>query len=378
MYERILQKKIQKNLFKGKAMVIAGARQTGKTTLAECLIKESKHKTSTIIFNCDNYDDREKLNNVNLTFLGNLIGEKKIIFIDEGQKVETIGQTIKLLVDHYKTKKQIIVTGSSALNLLYKTQETLTGRKFVYYLYPLSLEEIYSKKDLFKLYKDLEHNLIFGTYPDVVNQKSFSNKRKILKELASSYLYKDILEHEAIKNSDILMKILKSLAFQISNEVSYHELSNLIGIDLRTIERYIDLLEKNYIIFRLPPYSTKKRREISRMNKIYFYDLGIRNTLVDNLNFLENRNDTGALFENFMISERLKHREYHELYASQYFWRTYDGSEVDLIEERGGKIHGFEFKWNKKKSLRRPLKWLEYKNSTFKVITKEDIHSFLM
>ena len=378
MYKRTLQKKIKKKLFKGKAIVIVGARQTGKTTLAECLIKRSKHTTNTIAFNCDNYDDREKLNNVNLTFLQNLIGEKKIIFIDEGQKVETIGQTIKLLVDHYKVKKQIIVTGSSALNLLHKTQEPLTGRKFVYNLYPLSLEEIYTRENLFKLYKELEHNLIFGTYPDVVNQKSFSDKRKVLKELTSSYLYKDILEHESVKSSDVLVKILKSLALQIGNEVSYHELSNLIGLDLRTVERYIDLLQKNYIIFRLPPYATKKRREISRMNKIYFYDLGIRNTIIDNLNFLEARNDTGALFENFMICERLKYREYHEVYASQYFWRTYDGSEVDLVEEMGGKIYGFEFKWNKKKSSRKPLKWLEYKDSTFKVITKEDIHHFVI
>lgn len=378
MFERILQKELLKKLFKGKAIVMAGARQTGKTTLIESLIKQTNHKNNTILFNCDNYDDREKLNNVNLTFLENLIGNNKIIFIDEGQKVETIGQTAKLLVDYYKNKKQVIITGSSALNLLYKTQEPLTGRKFVYNLYPLSMEEIYTESKLQKLYKELEMNLIYGTYPDIVNQHSFKEKKEVLKEITTSYLYKDILEHENVKSSSILIKLLKALSLQIGREVSYHELSNIIGIDLRTVERYIDLLEKNYIVFRLLPYSTKKRREITKMNKVYFYDLGIRNTLIDNLNTLENRNDTGLLFENFMIVERLKHREYHQIYSSQYFWRTYDGSEVDLIEERDGKLYGFEFKWKAGKYAREPLKWLEYKNSLFKIITKMEIPRFIM
>ena len=379
MYQRKLKTKIERKFFKGKALILIGARQTGKTTLVRTLIDESKYKSNFISFNCDNYDDREKLTNVNLTFLQNLIGDTKIIFIDEGQKVETIGQTIKLLVDHYKNKNQIIVTGSSAFNLLYKTQEELTGRKLVYNLYPLSLKEIYSKNDLQKLYKELELLLIYGLYPDVVNQKSFKDKREILKELASSYLYKDILEHQTIKSPDILIKLLKALALQIGNEVSYHEISNIIGIDLRTVERYIDLLEKSFIIFKLPPYSTKKRREISRkMNKIYFYDLGIRNALIDNFNSLENRQDVGGLFENFLIVERLKYREYNDIYSSQYFWRTYDGSEVDLIEERGGKLHGFEFKWAKKNHNRKPQKWLDYKNSSYKTITKEDFLGFVL
>lgn len=378
MYKRILRKILEKKLFCGKALVIVGPRQVGKTTLAEDLINNSEYKNNCLSFNCENYDEREKLTNVNLTFLKGLVEKKKIIFIDEGQKVETIGQTLKLLVDHYKTKKQIIVTGSSSLNLLDKTQEPLTGRKFVYRLYPLSLEEVHGKNDLLNLYKKLEEYLVFGLYPEVVKQDSFNEKIEILKELTSSYLYKDILEFQNIKSPDILMKLLKALALQVGSEVSYHEVSSIIGLDLRTVERYVDLLEKNFIIFRLPPYSINKRREISKMNKIYFYDLGIRNTLINNLNRLDSRSDTGKLFENFMIIERMKYREYHKIYGDQFFWRTYDGSEVDLIEERDGKLFGFELKWKEKKYSRKPLKWLEYKGSSYKVITPKDLSGFVL
>ncbi len=377
MLTRELEKLIKKDFFKGKALIIVGARQTGKTTLAEKVIKNSKYESKTIFFNCDFIDDREKLNNVNLTRLEKLIGNDKIIFIDEGQKVQTIGQTLKILVDHYKKEKQVLVTGSSSLNLLDKTEEPLTGRKFVFRLYPLSIREIYPDMDLHKIYKDLEEYLIFGLYPDVVNNSSFKEKTRILKELTSSNLYKDILEFQSVKSSSLLVRLLKLLSLQIGKEVSYHELSNNLGIDLRTIERYIDLLEKNFIIFRLPPYSMNKRREISRMNKIYFYDLGIRNALINDFNLLENRNDKGELFENFMIVERLKYREYHQIYADHYFWRTYDGSEVDLIEDRGGKLFGYEFKWKEKKWSKKPLKWLEYKNSSYSIITRDNLEKFI-
>ena len=378
MYRRILKENIEKKFFKGKALILIGARQTGKTTLIKSILNAPKYKSTVLNFNCDFPDDRGSINNVNLTSLEKLIGDNKIVFIDEGQKVETIGQTVKILVDHYKSKKQIIITGSSSFNLLDKTQESLTGRKLVFKLYPLSLEEIYSKKNLQKLYKELEELLIFGTYPDVIHQNSFADKRESLNELTSSYLYKDILGFQNLKSPDILVKLLKALALQLGQEVSYHEISNILGLDLRTVERYIDLLEKNFVVFRLPPYSTSKRREISKMNKIYFYDLGVRNTLINNLNGLENRNDVGPLFENFMIAERLKFREYHRMFAGQFFWRTYDGSEVDLIEERDGKLFGYEFKWNIKKHARKPLKWLEYKNSSFKRITKDDIPTFVL
>lgn len=379
LYQRLIEKKLKKNTFCGKALIVIGPRQVGKTTLIEQVLKNFSSKKYTVLkFNCDFSKDREMLEQNNLEFLEKVIGNANILFIDEGQKVQKIGETLKILIDHYKKKIQIFVTGSSSFNLLYKTQEPLTGRKFVYNLYPLSLPEIYSKDNLLKIHRELENHLIFGNYPEVIKENSFKRKINILEELTSSYLYKDILEFQQLKNPFILDKLLKALALQIGQEVSYNELSNLLEIDKATVEKYINLLEQCFVIFRLPSYSQRKRRELSRLRKVYFYDVGIRNTVINNFNFIQSRDDTGRLFENFMITERLKYREYHDIHSSQYFWRTYDGSEVDLIEERGGKLSGFEFKWNVNKKIRTPQKWLEYKNSSFEVITKEDIGKFVM
>lgn len=355
MYKRLLKDTISRDLFKGKAIVITGARQTGKTTLSSELVTSSEYKEASIFFNCDNPTDRELLADKDLEFLIQLVGKAKIIVIDEGQKVKNIGQTLKLLVDHYKKQKQILVTGSSSINLLEDTEEALTGRKHVHVLFPLSLEEIHPDKDLLGIFKKLDFLLVFGSYPEVETRESFADKIDLLKELTSSYLYKDILEFQKIKNSAVITNLLKALAFQIGSEVSYNELSRLVGIDKKTVEHYIDLLEKNFIIFRLPPYTKNKRREISKLRKIYFYDLGIRNALINNFNFIDSRNDVGALWENFMIIERLKYQAYHKIYSNNYFWRTYDGSEIDFIEERDGKLFGYEFKWgDKEKRIRSP------------------------
>ncbi|MFA6106381.1 MAG: ATP-binding protein [Patescibacteria group bacterium] len=377
MYKRLLKEQIQEKLFKGKAVIITGARQTGKTTLAGEILSEANKKVK--IFNCDNPTDRELLNNKDLEYLELLIGDAEIILIDEGQKVETIGQTLKLLADYFKDKKQIIATGSSSINLLDKTQEALTGRKFVYHLFTLSLEEIYPSKDYLKISKEIENYLIYGNYPDVVTKSSFDEKKELLKELSSSSLYRDILEFQEIKNSTIILNLLKALALQIGHEVSYTEISSLVGIDKNTVERYVDLLEKSYIIFRLPPYAKNKRREISKLRKIYFYDLGIRNAIINNFNALGERNDKGVLWENFLVAERLKYQAYHKIYANNYFWRTYDGAEVDLVEEREGRLYGFEFKWNKKKKTSRPsLKWLEYQDSSYQIICPDDMRGFII
>ena len=376
MFSRIPKLKIKRDFFKGKAIIIAGARQTGKTTLAEEIIDEFELKTK--YFNCDNPDERSLLSNKNLEFLKNIVGNAKIVFIDEGQKVPTIGQTLKLLVDHYGKTKQILVTGSSGFNLLYKTEETLTGRKIVYFLYPLSLEELHPDKDLLGAIKTMEQRLIFGGYPEIASLSSAEEKTNRLKQLASSYLYQDILEFQQVKNSSVILNLLKALAFQIGSEVSYVELGNLIGADKRTAERYVDLLEKNFIIFKLGPYFTNKRKEISKMKKIYFWDLGIRNTVINNLNFLENRNDVGLLWENFAVSERLKFQSYHRIYANNYFFRTYGGSEVDLVEEREEKLFGFEFKWSEKKREKAPAPWAKYPNSRYQLITPQKISGFIL
>ncbi|MBI3626541.1 ATP-binding protein [Candidatus Uhrbacteria bacterium] len=320
-----------------------GARQTGKTTLAQKLLAEQPGRIARN-FNCDNATDRDLLAGQDLGFLIKLIGDASIIFIDEAQKVKGIGEVVKLLVDHFKSQKQIIVSGSSSLNLLDATQEPLTGRKFVYHLYPLSLEEIFPDKNQLEIQKELATLLIYGAYPEVVSAKSFEHKRELLNELSSSYIYKDILEFQLVKNPEHLRKLLKALAIQIGSQVSYTELSRLVGIDQKTIERYIDLMEKSFLIFRLPPLSRNKRKEISKLNKIYFYDLGIRNAVINNFNLLQDRNDLGAMWENFLVAERLKYRAYHNIAVSQYFWRTYDGTEVDLVEEESGvKLTGYEF-----------------------------------
>lgn len=375
MYPRVLKSRILDRMFMGKAIVIAGARQTGKTTLALDIV--SKWEDRTRVFNCDNPTDRESLTDRDLPFLSNLIGDANVVLIDEGQKVSTLGQTVKLLVDHFADRKQIIVTGSSRINLLDMTAEPLTGRKIVFNLFPLSLGEIHPERDILAVQKEIEQLLILGSYPEVVTRPSFEAKIELLGEIHSSYLYKDVLAFQEIRNSDVITRLIKALALQIGSEVSYNELAGLVGVSVKTIENYIDLLEKCFVLFRLPPFSRNKRREISKMKKIYFHDLGIRNAVINNFNFLENRNDVGALWENFLIVERMKYRHYNGIHASQYFWRTYDGSEVDLVEEREGRLFGYEFKWSKR-SKRRPMKWMEYPDSSYDVISRDDIAGFIL
>ena len=374
MYNRAIKSQILAKLFKGKAIIIVGPRQVGKTTISDSLINENGYAKNIIKFNCDNPTDRDKLNNRDFESLDSLIGDKKIIFIDEAQKVETIGQTIKLLVDSYKNTKQVIATGSFSLNLLDKTQEPLTGRKIIFKLFPLSVSELYPDKNLLKISKELEMLLIYGSYPEVINAKGVSDKEDVLRELNSSYLYKDVFEFQEIKNFSILTSLLKALALQVGSGVSYNELANTVGIDKKTVERYIDLLEKNYIIFRLPPYAKNQRRTISKMRKIYFYDLGVRNSIINNYNLLADRADIGALWENFMIIERFKKQEYDKIYTNNYFLRTYDGAEIGLIEERGGKVEGYEFKWKSRPGI----KVKQLAGIGCKFITPENIKGFII
>lgn len=378
MYPRLLQRTIQHNWFKGKAIILAGARQTGKTTLAKQLVQDLGLTSQTRFFNCDNPTDRELLNNQDIEFLTQLIGKAKVIVIDEGQKVSTIGQTTKLLVDYYATKVQIVVTGSSSFHLLRGTEEALTGRKFVYPLFPLSLEEITQSTDALTITKQLDQWLIYGLYPDVVQQTSFADKKEVLRNLTSSYLYKDIFEFYQIKHPDVLVQLLKALALQIGAEVSTTELASLIGIDKKTVERYLNLLEQCFIIFRLLPYHLNKRREITKLKKVFFYDIGIRNAIINNFNFFSDRNDVGALWENFLIVERLKYQAYHGIASSNYFWRTYDGSEVDWVEERDGKVWGYEFKWNANKSVQIPLAWKNNPAVSYQVVSKRTLNHFIL
>ncbi|PCI25424.1 ATPase [Candidatus Peregrinibacteria bacterium] len=377
MFKRSIKQKIISYFFKGEVILLIGARQVGKTSLIESIIHSQKIQDESLLLNCDYIEDRELLNQEKIESLKTIIGNKKYIFIDEGQKVKNIGNTLKMLVDLYKTTKQIVVTGSSSVHILHQTSEPLTGRKNVIHLYPLSIQEITQTNGKLEYMRKFEEFLLFGSYPKILNQNSQNDKIRQLKELVSSNLYRDILEFQLIRNPSVLTKLLKALSLQIGSEVSFHELGNTLGINTRTVEKYVDLLEKSYIIFRLPPYFTNKRKELSKMNKIYFYDLGIRNALINNFNILGNRTDTGALFENYIISERLKHRAYNDIYADQYFWRDYNQNEIDLIEEYNGMLHTFEIKL-KKKNVKIPHSFSEVYTSEYKVINKENILDFFI
>lgn len=376
MIRRILKDNILKHAFQGQVLIIQGPRQVGKTTLALELVKDLKAKGPARIFNCDDPDHRELLENKGLEALKNTVGQAKIVFIDEGQKLSTIGQTLKLLADHYKKTAQIIVTGSSTINLLDRTQEALTGRKKVYTLYPISLEEAAAGGHIEK--DRLESLLVYGNYPHVVTVRKKEDKIGSLKELKTSYLYRDVFDFQGMKNADVFMNLVKALAYQIGSEVSYTELANLLKINRATVERYIHILEQSFIVFRLPVFTRNKRRELSKLRKIYFYDVGIRNAVINNFNSFSKRDDAGALWENFMVIERMKYREYHRIEANQYFWRTYDGSEVDLVEEREGRLYGFEFKWKPRERARVLTKWNEYKGSSYKVITPAEMRGFIL
>ena len=375
MIKRTLKENIIQHAFLGQVLIIQGPRQVGKTTLALDITKSIKDKKVVRIFNCDDPDDRSSLENKGLAVLKNTIGAARVVFIDEGQKLSTIGQTLKLLADHYKKSLQVIVTGSSTMHLLDKTQESLTGRKKVYSLYPVSLEEIFKGKKVD--IKKLEPLLIYGSYPKVVTAKGKQDKVDILKELKTSYLYRDVFDLQGMKNADVFTNLVKTLAHQIGNEVSYRELSNLFKVGYATIERYVHILEQSFIVFHLPVYTRNKRRELSKLRKIYFYDVGIRNSVINNLNPLNTRDDIGALWENFMVVERMKYREYRRIEANQYFWRTYDGSEVDLVEEREGRLYGYEFRWKPRERPRSLSKWNEYKGSSYQVVTPSDLKGFI-
>lgn len=380
MFKRLLEKTILRNLFTGKVIIVSGARQVGKTTLIESVLNKQSTKEKHIrIFNCDEKTDQDILSRNERVYLEKIIGNAKIIFIDEGQKVQNIGETLKLLVDYYKDKKQIIVTGSSRVHLLTETQEPLTGRKTVKNLYPLSLEEIYLTKDLLLLKKELEFLLVYGCYPEVLGKSTFNEKQDVLIEIKESYLYKDVFEFQEVRKPSVIQNLLKAIAFQIGSEVSYHELGTLLGVSRITVERYVDLLEKNNIVFRHYPYATNKRKEISKMHKIYFYDVGIRNAIINNFNLIQNRADIGQIWENFVVAERIKYQEYHNIHSNNYFWRSYNGAEVDFIEEREGKLFGYEIKWKLRgKSMKAPPLWEQYKDSEYTIIHPENMDEFLL
>jgi predicted AAA+ superfamily ATPase len=368
MLKRRIQKSIQDNLFKGQAIVVYGPRQVGKTTLMKQIIRNNKNKNC-LYLNCENFSVQENLKILEAKKIKEYFNNANLVVLDEAQVLKNPGGVIKLMVDTYP-KIQILATGSSSFDLENKLGEPLVGRAYYYKLYPLSVEEVLlNKKDL-----DVEEILKFGLYPEVFFSK---NKEEDINNISSGYLLKDILSFEGIKKSDVLIKLLKLLALQIGNEVSFNELARNLSVDKKTVEKYIDILEKCFIIFKVHGLSRNLRKEVSKNVKIYFYDLGIRNSLILNYNEINKRNDAGGLWENFCILERMKYREYNNIKANIYFWRTYTQKEIDYIEEREGKFFAYEIKWGKGKIVN-PTEFINaYSNSQFEVINKENYLNFI-
>lgn len=374
MVKREIEKDIRHYLFNQKAIIIYGARQVGKTTLVQSLVKE--YKRPTLFLNGDDADIRALFSNPTASKLKPIIGNNKIVVIDEAQRIPETGLVLKIIHDNFK-EIQLIATGSSAFELANKIKEPLTGRKFEYTLYPFSFSELVNHHGFLTEKRLLEHRLIFGYYPDIALSSGL--EQRLLKELASSYLYKDLLMLENIHKPQLLEKILKALALQIGSEVSFHELALLTGSDNQTIEKYIDLLEKTYIIFRLNGLNRNVRNEIKKGKKIYFYDNGIRNAIIGNFLPLTSRTDNGALWENFLVSERIKYNSIHNSDVKEYFWRTTQQQEIDYIEERNNSLSAFEFKWNpNKKAFLSKTFSNAYPGSSFKVISPENINEFIL
>ncbi|MDP2864473.1 MAG: ATP-binding protein [bacterium] len=374
----ITQKHLEnlKNLVQpNKVIVIYGPRRCGKTTLLKKFLESVSEKY--LFVNGEDIFVQEQLNSQSIIKLKNFVGDYKLLAIDEAQRIPNIGLNLKLIVDNIEDIK-VIITGSASFDLYQKLGEPLTGRKITLRLFPLAQLELAKIEKLHETKANLETRLIFGSYPEVILAKDDREKIAYLRELASSYLCKDILEMNGLKHSDKLIKILQLLAFQIGSEVSYSEIAAQCGINKKTVEKYFDLLEKVFVIFKIRGFSRNLRKEVSKNPKYYFYDLGVRNVLINNFNPINLRNDVGMLWENYIISERIKKQEYIGIQANNYFWRTYDKKEIDFIEERGGKLYGYEIKWEPKQ-ISPPKDWKEtYPHSEFLVVSQDNYLEFIM
>jgi len=372
MIRRSLLLKIKDSLFTGKTILLLGPRQVGKSTLLEMLSHETDEKL--LWFNGDNPEDREILNGMNSTKARQMFQDHAIVVIDEAQRLENSGLTIKIIHDNCK-EIQIIATGSSSFELSDKIKEALTGRKWTFNLFPMSLKELKDNSGLPDLYRTLENRMIYGSYPDILNRPG--NERLALQELVSDYLYKDLLMLKGTRKPEVLEKLVKALAYQVGNQVSNRELSDLLKIDKDTVEKYISLLEEAFIIFRLPSFASNLRNELKQSKKIYFIDNGIRNAVINQFNPLSLRTDTGTLWENLMISERLKYNRYNQRFVNCYFWRTTAQQEIDYLEESDGNLAAFEFKWKARKTMKFPGAFLKaYPNATQTLVDKDHFEVF--
>jgi len=372
MINRFLQPQLESMLGSHKAIIVMGARQVGKSTLLQLLLGQ---RQDVLWLNGDNNDVQTLFTAISAERMHSLMGTKRVLVIDEAQRIPNIGVQLKIIIDQL-SDVQVIATGSSSFELASKVNEPLTGRKREFKLFPLTFNEMVEHSSLIEELRLIPHRLVYGYYPEVVANPG--QEANILKELTDSYLYRDILTLDKVAKSDKLVLLLKALAMQIGSQVSYNELSGLVGIDAKTIERYITVLEQSYIIFRLGSFSRNLRNELKFSKKIYFWDMGIRNAVIGNFSLAETRSDIGAMWENFAIAERMKQINYRHPFAQSYFWRTKQQTEIDYIEELDGSLRAFEFKWNERKSLRCPLAFSNaYPDASFSAITPSNIDDFL-
>ena len=375
--QRDLTAVLDSKIGKGKVLLLIGPRQVGKTTLLKNMLESVSTEKKVQFWNCDESDVRQFLSEANSAKLKSFVGNSDFIVIDEAQRVKDIGLTIKLLHDSFPNV-QLAVTGSSSLDLSNSINEPLTGRKFEYNLFPFSTNELVNHTSMLEEMRQLQNRLVYGFYPDVVNNPG--EEKEILTNIVNSYLYKDVFEFQDIRKSSVIEKLVQALALQVGSEVSFNELGNLLGIDTVTVQRYVDLLEKAYVIFHIRSYSRNVRNELKKSIKIYFYDNGVRNSVISNFSPVEIRSDIGALWENFLISERIKNNAYHNKHAKYYFWRTTQKQEIDFIEEVDQNLFAYEFKYNPKKANSKcPLTFSNnYPNVPFDVITSENYMDFVV
>jgi predicted AAA+ superfamily ATPase len=373
MIKRTVEKSIKNRLNKGKIIILFGARQVGKTTLTKDIFQK---KPNTLWLSGDEPDVQAIFENISAVRLRHIFGKNRYVVLDEAQRIKDIGVKLKLIADQLRGV-QLVATGSSSFDLANQVNEPLTGRKWEYKMYPLSFTEMTAHHGLLAEKRLLPQRLVYGYYPEVVNNPG--GEKEILKLLTDSYLYKDILMWEQIKKPEKLLKLLQALAFQVGAQVSYSELGQLCGLDTKTVEKYLVLLEQCFVIFRLGSFSRNLRNELKNSKKIYFYDNGVRNAVIADFSLAETRRDIGALWENFLMSERKKKLDYAGLWRNSWFWRTIEQKEIDYIEEGDGQIEAFEFKWNPKARYKKPRQFLaNYPHSKFHLITPENMEEFLL
>jgi len=371
MIGRLIENQIRKKIGTGKAIIVIGARQIGKTTLLKRIFSEN-----VLWLDGDELEVRNLFANISAVRLKALIGKHNTIVVDEAQRIEDIGLKLKLITDNIP-EIQLVATGSSSFELANKINEPLTGRKWQYQMFPLSFAEMVNHHGLLQEKMLLNHRLLYGYYPDIVNNPG--EEKELLQQLSDSILYKDILKYDNIQKTDKLIKLLQALAYQVGSQVSYNELAQLCGIDAKTVEKYIMILEQAFVIFRLKPYSRNLRSELKNTRKIYFYDNGLRNALIADFRQVEMRMDIGALWENFIISERIKYLNYNGLWVNNWFWRTVEQKEIDYLEEADGQLSAYEFKWNADAKVKYPKQFVDtYPNSTFTVIHRDNFEEFLL